>query len=119
MQDLLVTWFGATGATVVRYALALAVVAGLLLLLRWVLRNYAVGGQLSIGRSRHNRLTIVEQIALDQRRRLLLVRRDGVEHLILVGGGNDLVVEPTIIRGVPVGSLGRTARPAAPSAPTA
>ena len=118
MQDLLVTWFGATGATVVRYALALAVVAGLLLLLRWVLRNYAVGGQLSIGRGRHNRLTVVEQIALDQRRRLLLVRRDGVEHLILVGGGNDLVVEPTIIRGVPVGSLGRTARPAAPSATT-
>lgn len=119
MQELLVTWFGATGATVVRYALALAVVAGLLLLLRWVLRNYATGGQLSIGRSRHNRLTIVEQIALDQRRRLLLVRRDGVEHLILVGGGNDLVVEPTIIRGVPVGSLGRTARPAAASATTA
>ncbi|MCM5559475.1 flagellar biosynthetic protein FliO [Pleomorphomonas sp. JP5] len=115
MQELLVTWFGATGATVVRYALALAVVAGLLLLLRWVLRNYATGGQLSIGRSRQNRLTIVEQIALDQRRRLLLVRRDGVEHLILVGGGNDLVVEPTIIRGVPVGSLGRTARPAVSS----
>ena len=46
MQELLVTWFGATGATVVRYALALAVVAGLLLLLRWVLRNYATGGQL-------------------------------------------------------------------------
>jgi len=120
MQDLLVTWFGATGATVVRYVVALAVVIGLLLLLRWVLRNYATGGQLSIGRSRQNhRLTIVEQIALDQRRRLLLVKRDGVEHLILVGGGNDLVVEPTIIRGVPVGSLGRGARPAAPSSPAA
>jgi flagellar protein FliO/FliZ len=120
MQDLLVTWFGATGATVVRYVVALAVVIGLLLLLRWVLRNYATGGQLSIGRSRQNhRLTIVEQIALDQRRRLLLVKRDGVEHLILVGGGNDLVVEPTIIRGVPVGSLGRGTRPAAPSSPTA
>ncbi|WP_370673477.1 hypothetical protein [Pleomorphomonas sp. PLEO] len=101
-----------------RYAVALAVVIGLLLLLRWVLRNYATGGQLSIGRSRHNRLTIVEQIALDQRRRLLLVRRDGVEHLILVGGGNDLVVEPTIIRGVPVGSLGRATRPA-PASQTA
>lgn len=119
MQELLVTWFGATGATVVRYAVALAVVIGLLLLLRWVLRNYAIGGQLSIGRGRQNRLTIVEQIALDQRRRLLLVRRDGVEHLILVGGGNDLVVEPTIIRGVPVGSLGRAARPspATPASP--
>lgn len=117
MQDLLVTWFGDTGATVVRYVLALAVVIGLLLLLRWVLRTYATGGQLSIGRSRQNRLSVVEQVALDQRRRLLLVRRDGVEHLILVGGGNDLVVEPTIIRGVPVGSLGRAARPA-PAAPT-
>ncbi|MBS1183193.1 MAG: flagellar biosynthesis protein, FliO [Proteobacteria bacterium] len=118
MQDLLVTWFGDTGATVVRYAVALAVVIGLLLLLRWVLRNYAVGGQLSIGRSRQSRLTVVEQVAVDQRRRLLLVRRDNVEHLILIGGGNDLVVEPTIIRGVPVGSLGRVTRPAS-SSPTA
>lgn len=117
MQDLLVTWFGDTGATVVRYAVALAVVIGLLLLLRWVLRNYAVGGQLSIGRSRQSRLTVVEQVAVDQRRRLLLVRRDNVEHLILIGGGNDLVVEPTIIRGVPVGSLGRVSRPAS-SSPT-
>jgi hypothetical protein len=117
MQDLLETWFGDTGATVVRYAVALAVVIGLLMLLRWVLRNYAVGGQLSIGRSRQSRLTVVEQVAVDQRRRLLLVRRDNVEHLILIGGGNDLVVEPTIIRGVPVGSLGRVSRPAS-SSPT-
>lgn len=115
MQDLLVNWFGATGATVVRYAFALIVVIGLLLLLRWVLRTYVAGGQLTAGRGRQNRLSIVDQVVIDQRRRLLLVRRDGVEHLILIGGGNDLVVEPTIIRGVPVGSLGR-ARPAAPPA---
>lgn len=112
MQDLLVTWFGATGATVVRYAIALIVVIGLLMLLRWFLRNYAAGGQLSLGRTRQNRLTVVDQVVIDQRRRLLLVRRDSVEHLILIGGGNDLVVEPTIIRGVPVGSIGRPSRPA-------
>ncbi len=117
MQDLLVTWFGATGATVVRYAIALIVVIGLLMLLRWFLRNYAVGGQLSIGRARQNRLTVVDQVTIDQRRRLLLVRRDNVEHLILIGGGNDLVVEPTIIRGVPVGSLGRAAARPAQAAP--
>jgi hypothetical protein len=110
MQDLLVDWFGSTGATAIRYIIAFVVVAGLLLLLRWVMQTYVGRGGFGVARGRQNRIAVVDAVAVDPRRRLLLVRRDNVEHLILVGGGNDLVVEPTIIRGVPVGSLGRVGR---------
>lgn len=45
-----------------------------------------------------SRLGISEYHVVDEQRRLVLVRRDGVEHLLLIGGGEDLVVE-TNIRG--------------------
>jgi flagellar protein FliO/FliZ len=45
---------------------------------------------------RSRRLGFVERAALEGGRKLLLVRRDGVEHLILVGGPIDLVVETGI-----------------------
>ncbi|MGO9172467.1 MAG: hypothetical protein ACLP7P_10950 [Rhodomicrobium sp.] len=42
---------------------------------------------------RTRRLALIERAHLDNGRRLLLVRRDDVEHLILIGGPIDLVVE--------------------------
>ena len=42
------------------------------------------------------RLAFVERTSLDGGRKLILVRRDNVEHLILVGGPVDLVVESGI-----------------------
>ena len=42
------------------------------------------------------RLGIVEHAALDGRRRLVLIRRDGVEHLIMTGGPVDVVIETGI-----------------------
>ncbi len=42
---------------------------------------------------RSRRLAFVERTALEGGRKLLLVRRDDVEHLILIGGPIDLVVE--------------------------
>lgn len=44
-------------------------------------------------RSGRARLAVVESLDLDQRRRLLIVRRDDVEHLIIVGGSSDLYIE--------------------------
>ncbi len=43
-----------------------------------------------------SRLGISEYHVLDEQRRLVIVRRDGVEHLLLIGGGEDLVVETNI-----------------------
>ena len=42
------------------------------------------------------RLSVVEQTSIDSRRKLLLVRRDGVEHLIMTGGPVDVVIETGI-----------------------
>jgi hypothetical protein len=46
---------------------------------------------------RPKRVGLVEAAMIDSRRRLLLVRRDGVEHLILTGGPVDVVVETGIV----------------------
>lgn len=42
------------------------------------------------------RIDIVEQSNLDGRRRLILIRRDDVEHLIMTGGPVDMVIETGI-----------------------
>jgi flagellar protein FliO/FliZ len=42
------------------------------------------------------RLGVSEQAAVDSRRRLVLIRRDGVEHLIMTGGPVDVVIETGI-----------------------
>jgi hypothetical protein len=41
---------------------------------------------------------VIDAAAVDGRRRLVLVRRDNVEHLLMIGGPADLVVEPNIVR---------------------
>jgi hypothetical protein len=44
------------------------------------------------------RLAVIDAAAVDGRRRLVLVRRDNVEHLLMIGGPSDIVVEPNIVR---------------------
>jgi hypothetical protein len=46
------------------------------------------------------RLGLIEYCEIDQSRRLVLVRRDDVEHLLMIGGGHDLVVESGIGTGL-------------------
>ena len=47
------------------------------------------------------RLAVIDAAAVDGRRRLVLVRRDNVEHLLMIGGPSDIVVEPNIVRAQP------------------
>ena len=42
------------------------------------------------------RLGVSEQANIDGRRKLLLVRRDDVEHLLMIGGPVDIVIEEKI-----------------------
>jgi hypothetical protein len=57
------------------------------------------------------RLGVIEQASVDARRKLVLIRRDDVEHLIMTGGPVDVVIE-TGIQAPPPGRI-----PAEPSAP--
>jgi flagellar protein FliO/FliZ len=42
------------------------------------------------------RLSLIEAIPVDARRRLLLVRRDDTEHLILLGAASETLIESAI-----------------------
>jgi hypothetical protein len=42
------------------------------------------------------RLAVLEQASVDRMRRLVLIRRDDVEHLIMTGGPVDVVIETGI-----------------------
>ena len=49
-------------------------------------------------RARQPRLAVIDAATVDGRRRLVLIRRDNVEHLLMIGGQADIVVEPNIVR---------------------
>jgi flagellar protein FliO/FliZ len=44
------------------------------------------------------RVGVIESVQLDGKRSVILVRRDNIEHLVMVGGRNDVVIEPNIMR---------------------
>ncbi len=83
----------------VRAAAALVFVLALLGVFAYVSRRFSGG---VVPSKRQKRLTIVEVAAVDPKRRLVLVKRDHVEHLVLIGGGHDLVIESGIGATLPV-----------------
>lgn len=76
------------------YAIAAAIVLALLVVCMLILR--AVGGRVRARQG--SRLGVSEYHEVDKQRRLVLVRRDDVEHLLLIGGEQDVVVETGIGR---------------------
>ena len=78
---------------------AFIVVFGLLALALWLVRRFG-GERLGNGttRGRQPRMAVIDAASVDGRRKLVLVRRDNVEHLVMIGGPSDLVIEPNIVR---------------------
>ena len=60
------------------------------------------------------RLAVMEQASVDSKRKLVLIRRDDVEHLIMTGGPVDVVIETGI-----ASSAARNRRARAGDAPRA
>ena len=81
--------------------ISLAVVLALFGLFIFIIKRL-MGGRITQSRGRQPRIGLMDSAAIDNRRRLLLVRRDNIEHLILVGGPTDVVVEQNIIRNMPL-----------------
>ena len=67
-----------------------------LFIVLWVLRNRAPSPFVRGGRNRQPRLQVLDAAAIDTRRRIVLIRRDNVEHLVMIGGPTDLVIEAGI-----------------------
>ncbi len=83
------------GESYLRFVLALILVIGLILALSWAVRRFGLGGAVPRNRG-PRRLAVIEITALDAKRRLVLIKRDGTEHLLLVGGAVDQVIERNI-----------------------
>lgn len=88
-----------TSATYAQAVLALIFVIGLILVAAWVVRRFGIGGRFAPPPGNRRRLNIVEVAPLDARHKLVMVRRDDIEHLLLIGTGDPLVVE----RGIGAG----------------
>ena len=72
--------------------LALIFVLGLILMATHFAKRAGFGAAIP-GRRGRKRLSVTESVMIDGKRRLLLVRRDATEHLLLIGGTTDLVIE--------------------------
>lgn len=79
---------------------ALILLVIVLVIIRLV-RNLTFGTFVAGGRNRKTRLAVMDATAVDSHRRLVLVRRDDIEHLLLIGGPTDVVVERDIRLSAP------------------
>jgi len=104
--------FGLQLSQPVLYIAALAVILLLLVVFAWVLRRIVTAnrGSDAGARGRQPRLGIVDTFAIDRQRQLVIVRRDSVEHLLLLGGTSDIVIESNLIRAQNNASTGVTLR---------
>ena len=96
--------------------LAVAMIGG-----AYAVRSY-LGGSGSMGAvsalfgpKPERRIHVIEQSNLDGRRRLILIRRDDVEHLIMTGGPVDVVIETGIGAPDPTGGSNPTTGPIVPA----
>lgn len=79
--------------TYLQFLLALIFVIGLIGLFALALRKLAPGMRAVRRPGAARRLEVLEVLPLDARRRLVMVRRDGAAHLLLLGLNDDRVVE--------------------------
>ncbi len=79
-----------------KFASAFVFVIALLYLLAWVLKRTGVASSIGSGGLIKRRLKVVEYMSIDHRRKLVLVKRDDKEHLLLLGSQSETVVESGI-----------------------
>ena len=101
--------FGVDLPTPVNFVIAFVVVLLLIGGIAWLVRRFGATRLDPGARSRQPRLAVIDAAAVDGRRKLVIIRRDNVEHLLMIGGPTDVVVETNIVRAAGIG-----ARDAAP-----
>jgi len=81
----------------VRFLLALVFVLALIIVIALLARRAGFGFPTAASKPQNERrLSVVEVAPIDGRRRLVLVRRDTVEHLVLLSPTNEVVIETDI-----------------------
>ena len=74
-----------------RFLAALLFVLGLIAVVAWLARRFRLGTGMAPGAAR--RLALLETLSLDARHKLVLIRRDDTEHLLLLGTAGSRLVE--------------------------
>ena len=81
--------------TYLRFLIALVLVVAMIGALAWVVRRFGWASRF-VAPAGKKRLSVLEVLPLDGKRRLVLLRRDAAEHLILLGTDGDLLIETRI-----------------------
>ncbi|MCL2474039.1 MAG: flagellar biosynthetic protein FliO [Alphaproteobacteria bacterium] len=83
----------ASELSIVRMLLAFSVVLTLIAFLGWFLKYiHTRGFSFTSNKTNQPRLRIIESLALDAKRRIVILRCDEKEHLLLLGQSNDLLI---------------------------
>ena len=90
--------FGTTMPLAARFFIAFLVVLALIGVTAWLVRRFGANRLSAASRGRQPRLAVIDAASVDGRRRLVLIRRDNTEHLLMIGGPTDVVIEPNIVR---------------------
>jgi flagellar protein FliO/FliZ len=85
--------FGTETPLVIGLCLALLIVFGLIGAVAWAAPLF---GSRRLGRAGSPRLSVIDSASVDRQRRFILIRRDNVEHLLMIGGPTDVIVEANI-----------------------
>ena len=93
--------FGVELPTPVNFVIAFVFVLLLIGAAAWLVRKFGQARLEAAARGRQPRLAVVDQAAVDGRRKLVIIRRDNIEHLLMIGGPSDVVVETNIVRATP------------------
>ncbi|HYC18813.1 MAG TPA: flagellar biosynthesis protein FliO [Pseudolabrys sp.] len=111
------TLFGSEMPLAARFFIAFLIVLALIGLTAWLVRRFGANRLGTAARGRQPRLAVIDAATVDGRRRLVLIRRDNIEHLLMIGGPTDLVVEPNIVRAVAAREVAREPARATPAEP--
>jgi flagellar protein FliO/FliZ len=100
-----------------QFVLALVFVLALIGVLAVLARRFGLGYATPAKGGRRRRLSVSEIVPLDAKRKLVLLRRDSIEHLVILGPTSETVIETAI--AVPPGDFAAavTAAAADPPAP--
>jgi flagellar biogenesis protein FliO len=87
--------FGTSAGTLLNAAFALGIVLVAIVFGLWALKLLTRASE-RMGRTKQPRLSIVDSATVDGKRKVMIIRRDNVEHVVMTGGPQDLVIESGI-----------------------
>ncbi|PRD41567.1 hypothetical protein C5748_21035 [Phyllobacterium phragmitis] len=110
MNEWLTGIVGENAARIAGFILLFLLILVAIVIVFAIIRRLTGGTFVAGGRGRAPRLSVMDAAAVDNRRRLVLVRRDDIEHLILIGGPTDVVVEQNIVHAARTQSRGQASK---------